>query len=659
MTDRIADELSAEQLSASQPAWDSSRVEERGGALIAAASAAGIGVSLMSIVPQPSRFVYVSDRIVEILGYPREVLLSRPAGDFLTPEERERRERLGTNVQSGDGPAAFETTIKRPDGRKVPVEVSYAPIRVDGAPGIIAFTRDITARRDGIAALERSEGRVRKLIELAPDAVWINDGRRLLYANPGAARMLGYDSVEELLAIDPRQIVAPEDHGAMRERTEEMFRTGEPMPPREYRTRRRDGTFIVTETHSMPIDWDGAPAILGFARDVTGRKEMEARLAQSERLAALGTLLAGIAHEMNNPLSYTLLGIEEAVAKVDQLDQLDTLPAPAAELAKLRETLESARHGATRVAAVVSQIRASSRPEVEERGPVALRHVLEGALRVTHNEIHHRARLVTELVDVPALAGSEQRLEQVFLNLLVNAVQALPDGRADNEIRVALRPTPAGGAVVEVSDNGPGIPEDVRPRIFDPFFTTKPVGLGLGLGLSICHGIVTAHGGTITVDSAPGRGTTFRVELPGPSGELDVAGPASRPKLAPVSAAPARRRVLVIDDEAALAAMIRRVLERDCEVDIALDGREGLDHLASATAPYDVILCDLMMPDMTGMDLFAEVARRHPGTEDRFVFMTGGAFTPRATEFLAQVKNRRLEKPFETSVLKATVARED
>jgi CheY-like chemotaxis protein len=253
--------------------------------------------------------------------------------------------------------------------------------------------------------------------------------------------------------------------------------------------------------------------------------------------------------------------------------------------------------------------------------------------------------------------GSAQRLEQVFLNLLVNAVQALPDGRAENELRVTLRTTAAREVVVEVSDNGPGIADDVRPRIFDPFFTTKPVGLGLGLGLSICHGIVTNHGGAITVDSAPGRGSTFQVVLPARA-EAPVAAPRAAEAVASAAATSKRRRVLVIDDEPALASMIRRVLDKQCHVDLAVDAREGLERLAGPV-PYDVILCDLMMPDMTGMDLFAEVARRHPGVERRFVFMTGGAFTPRAIDFLAQVKNRRLEKPFETATLRATVARDD
>jgi PAS domain S-box-containing protein len=646
MTDRDADQLT----------WESERVEELGGALIAAMSAAGIGVSLVSITAEGPRLVYVSDKGVEVLGHAREALLSRPASDFLAPEEREARAATGRSIQEGNGPSFFETVIERADGQKVPIEVSVAPIRVDGRPGVIAFTRDITKRRVGLAALECSERRFRQLIELAPDAVWINDGRRLCFANPGAARMLAYDTVEELLAVDPRTLMAPADQISMRERTQLMFKTGQGLPPREYPTRRRDGSWVLTEVQSMPIEWEGAPAILGFARDVTHRKEMEARMEQSERLAALGTLLAGIAHEMNNPLSYTLLGIEESLA------MLDKTAMAAEERERLRATLESARHGATRVAAVVGQIRASSRPEVEERGPVEMRAVLETALRVTHNEIHHRARLVTSFDDVAAVLGSAQRLEQVFLNLLVNAVQALPDGRADNEIRVALHATAVGGVLVEVSDNGPGIPDDVRSRIFDPFFTTKPVGLGLGLGLSICHGIVTAHGGAITVESAPGRGTTFRVILPGPSGELGAVASTTRPKLArvaSVAAPPSRRRVLVIDDETALAAMIRRVLEKECHVDVAFEAREGLERIGQATTPYDVILCDLMMPDMTGMDLFGEVARRHPGVEERFVFMTGGAFTPRATEFLAQVKNRRLEKPFEMAVLKATVARQD
>jgi PAS domain S-box-containing protein len=628
--------------------WESQRIEALGGAFITAASAAGIGVALLSMAPPGPRVLYISDKGVEILGHPRETILERPAAEFLTPGEQKVRDLSGQRTPAT--PRFVDTVIERADGRQVPVEVSFAPIRLDGQAGIIAFMRDVTARYEGKAALQRSERRFRQLIENAPDAVWINDGTRLRYANHGAARMLGYESVEALLAVDPRNIVAPEDQRSMRERTQEMFRTGEPLPPREYPSRRKDGGWVMTEVQSMPIEWEGAPAILGFARDVTSRKEMEARLAQSERLAALGTLLAGIAHEMNNPLSYALLGIEGALRAVERLT------APSNEMARLREMLESAHHGATRVAAVVGQIRASSRPEFDERGPVDVRRAIEAALRIAHNEIQHRARLVTELGAVPRVLGNEQRLEQVFLNLLVNAIQALPDGRADNEIRVTLRASAAGEVVVEVSDNGPGIPDEIRSRVFDPFFTTKRIGMGLGLGLSVCHGIVTSHGGTIAVDSKVGRGSTFRVVLPAPTDAVAAATP-PRPKATNGDAPLNVPRVLVIDDEPALAAMIVRLLEEDCHVDVAVKGRDALDLLVGSTTPYDVVLCDLMMPDMTGMDLFAEVARRCPGLEDRFVLMTGGAFTPRASEFLARVNNRRLEKPFDRAALRAAVAR--
>jgi PAS domain S-box-containing protein len=639
MSDRDADQM----------AWESERIEALGGALIAAASAAGIGVSLVSIEEPAPRVVYVSDKGVEILGHPREVIMTLPATAFLTPDERAIRLAPGYPRPTTPGARFFETIVQRADGSRVPVEVSLANIRLDGRPGMITFTRDISERREAVAALERSERRFRQLIEIAPDAVWINDGRRLVFANPAAARMLKYDTVEELLKVDPRQIVVPDDHQPMRERTQQMFQTGVPLPPREYKSRAKDGTIFITEVQAMPMEWEGSQALLGFARDVTERKEMEARLAQSERLAALGTLLAGIAHEMNNPLSYTLLGIEQAIATLDHLQ------APPPDLARLRETLESAHHGATRVASVIGQIRASSRLEAEDRGPVDVRAAVEAALRVTHNEIHHRARLVTDISDVPRVAGNAQRLEQVFLNLLVNAVQALPDGRAENEIRVSVRANPAGQVVVDVTDNGAGVPDDVRSRIFDPFFTTKPVGLGVGLGLSICHGIVSAHGGTIAVESVPGRGSTFRVALPAERADASPSPPAARPRgPGEGEGGKKRRRVLVIDDEPALSSMIRRVLSRDCDVEIAGDGREGLQRLEK-DEPYDVVLCDLMMPDMTGMDVYAEIAQRRPGMEERFVFMTGGAFTPRATDFLAQVPNRRLEKPFETAVLRAIV----
>ncbi|MES1206148.1 MAG: PAS domain S-box protein [Pseudomonadota bacterium] len=643
---------SPDRATASAPAgaWDEGRVEALGPALVTAANAARIGLAVVLIeLPEP-RVVYMSDVGVEIIGHPKEAILNMPAITFLTPEEREVH-KSGPELASEipQNLKHFETTVLTGDRRRVPVEVSMAPLELEGQFIVVVFFRDISERHRWTEALRQSEERFRKLIELAPDAIWINDGRALLYVNHATVRMLGYQDAEEVLRLSPLDIVHPDEHPAMIERSRQMMASGQPIPSREYRIRRHDGTMGVTEVQSMPVDWEGKKAILGFARDVTARKEMESQLVRSDRLAALGTLLAGIAHEMNNPLAYVLLGIEQAFTRLDEI------AAPASEVNRVREVLEDVRQGANRVAAVVGQLRATSRPEARERGVVDVGQALRAALRVAGNEIRHRARLATSLADIPVIDGSAQRLEQVFLNLLVNATQALPEGRSENEITVSLREREGGIQTVEIKDNGNGIPPEILPRIFDPFFTTKAVGVGMGLGLSICHGIITAHGGSIDVDSEVGRGTRFRVNLPirrsvpGPEASAARAVPVSAPKGA------RRRRLLVVDDEPALGTMIQRMLSDDFDVDFVTDGRQGLDHLCSTGADYDTVLCDIMMPEMTGMELHAAVAERRPGLARRFVFMTGGAFTPRALEFLTNVSNPRLEKPFDVAALRAVI----
>jgi PAS domain S-box-containing protein len=626
------------------------------GAFIEAASAARIGMSVVTLDPPDTRIVYITDVGAEILGHPKEALLHRPAASFLTPTSREQTSGAPRHAPPTPHGRSFEITVATADGREVPLELSSAEIALHGRRTLVVFFRDISVRRNAIAAQRRSEERFRRLIEMAPDAIWINDGRRLIYANPATVKLLGYDSVDEVLALDPRQIVHPDDQQAMHDRSAQMVASGDAMSPREYRVRRRDGAWILTEVHSMPIEWEGHSGILGFARDVGARKQTEARLMRTERLAALGTLLAGIAHEMNNPLTFALLGIEQATAVLQQ-------PLPSREgVERLRHILADVGHGIDRVAAVVRQLRVSSRPDTEQRELVDLRTVIQSALRVAQNEIRHRAHLASELGElgqVGPVAGSPQQLEQVFLNLLLNATQALPEGRADNQIRVSLRRDSHECVIAEVWDNGVGIDPSLLRRVFDPFFTTKPVGLGMGLGLSICHGIVTSHGGTITVDSGPDQGTTFRVTLPlarpheqvAPAPELVAGAAAASPEHE--NARP--RRVLVIDDEALLCRMVRRMLQARFDVTLATGAHEALSRLESDPGLYDIVLCDLMMPDMTGMDLYEMVAARHPALAQRFVFMTGGAFTPRATEFLAKMSAPLLEKPFDANSLHTAI----
>jgi CheY-like chemotaxis protein/two-component sensor histidine kinase len=289
----------------------------------------------------------------------------------------------------------------------------------------------------------------------------------------------------------------------------------------------------------------------------------------------------------------------------------------------------------------------------ERRGPVDVQQVLESSLRMAWNEIRHRARLQRDYGQVPAAWGNESRLGQVFLNLLVNAAQALPEGRSEeNEIRVSTR-AQDGQVVVEIADTGGGIPPEVLPHIFDPFFTTKPAGVGTGLGLAICHRIITGLGGTITLQSKIGEGTSFRVMLP--------TLPATADRSTTTSSLPAlpdgqqtRGKILVIDDEPMINAILRRMLGKDHEVASASSVREALDRIEHGQR-FDVIMCDLMMPEMTGMDLHAELLRKDRPLADRLVFMTGGAFTPASREFLDRVPNARVEKPFDVQNLRTLI----
>jgi PAS domain S-box-containing protein len=499
---------------------------------------------------------------------------------------------------------------------------------------------------DEAGARAWAEG-MRQLIEQAPDCIWINDGRRLLFANPATARLMDYPSVADVLALDPGTFVHPEDVAAMRDRSIEMMRTGVSLPPREYRVRRRDGSWVHTEVHSMPIVWAGVPAILGFARDVTARREMEARLVRNDRLAAMGTLLAGIAHEMNNPLTFVTLGLEQATSVVEGLPL-------GAQQAELLQLLKDVRHGVDRVAGVVRQVRTSARAETRGYQPVDVAAVLQSALRLAGNELRHRARLSTRIEGPAMVMGSAQLLEQVFLNLLVNATQALPEGCPDNHIWITLRREDH-AVVIEVGDNGAGIAPEVLPRVFDPFFTTKQVGAGMGLGLHICQDVVTSSGGTIVASSTPDEGTRFRVTLPLASTAAEV-GPA--PGVTGMRARPPARpqtRVLVVDDEVGIGDMVRRALAGACEVDVVHNAQSALLCLGKGGIAYDVILCDLMMPVMTGMELYEQLARQRPELAAQFVFMTGGAFTPGAADFLARVSAPLLEKPFDRGTLRRTL----
>jgi CheY-like chemotaxis protein/two-component sensor histidine kinase len=365
-------------------------------------------------------------------------------------------------------------------------------------------------------------------------------------------------------------------------------------------------------------------------------------------MASLGTLAAGVAHEINNPLAAILANVEVVLRELKSTlarSRADGEMPPEASarwmierLPTLVDSLTDAHDATMRVRDVSRDLKVFSRADARRHGPVDVRNVLESTLRMARNEIRHRAQLVREYTDVPGVDADETRLGQVFLNLVINAAQALPDGEAErHRITVSTRALAPGWVVVEVRDTGPGIPAEALPRIFDPFFTTKPIGVGSGLGLSICHSIVTGLGGSIDVESRAGIGTRFRVVLPVAQPEDEVMSEA-----------------FCEEESEMVGTALSRVLSSEHDVTCSNDARDAYDRLVRGE-PFDIVICDLLMPDLTGMGLYDALLVAAPDVAGRMVFMTGGAFTPAARDFLERVRQPRIDKPFDVPRVRALI----
>ena len=481
------------------------------------------------------------------------------------------------------------------------------------------------------AALEQAS----EAIEiLRPDGV-------VLYANGAAAHLAGVTPAEmvgkPIWALMPSHVCETR----WRQVWEDVRRDGR----REGRFELRlAGRIAPHDARLRYVSFGGAEYCLATIWDASDHVRAE----QASRLASLGTLAAGVAHEINNPLAYVATNVawaREALGAAGLPLAVGAQPAD-----ELREALDEAKQGAERVRDVVRSLRLFARPPTPRRVPNDVEQELRSAVHLASNEIRHRARLVLETAAVPPVLAGEHELGQVFTNLLVNAAQAIPPGHAsEHVIRVRVREAPPGTVVVEVSDTGEGIPPEALDRIFEPFYTTKPVGSGTGLGLAVCRGIATRAGGRIDVESEAGKGSCFRVTLPA-GRPVAVAEPPSRE-------VPARRlRVLMVDDEEAIGRAVTRALSGQHELVEATSAREALERLRAGER-FDVLLCDLMMPETSGVELHRTVTALDPELAARTVLITGGPFTPDAREFLESSALPVLEKPFTAEALLSTLAR--
>jgi len=483
---------------------------------------------------------------------------------------------------------------------------------------------------------------LRALLDMAPDAIAIVRGPIVLHMSPTGARLLGWERPSDVVGRSIAEWLSPGEFALATRRIAEVMRTARPNEPQDYRMRSLDGHSLIVEVVSVPVTFDGAPAVLSFWRDVTERRALERQVAESARLASLGRLSAGVAHELNNPLTHLVLTVEAMRRLLGARDDAADV------VVRARDKVESIAEDVERMVAIASELRLFASPQPGARRPVDLRQPIEAALR-TVRDTHAAAgqvRVGQDYDEVDPVDADPMRVQQVFVNLLTNAFDSLGDASGDraggDAVSVELRSASPDAVAVHVRDQGPGIPEDMLERVFEPFFTTKAYGRGAGLGLAISRSIVQAMGGSLEVESAPGQGTTFTVTLP------VWRAPADSPELAQGSAG-RRLRVLVVDDEPGIGRALASCLEEH-DVVVATSADEAEEELARDPA-FDVILCDVVMPGRSGVEFHQALATSSPGMARRLVFMTGATLGSDEGRALAALPNPLLAKPFDLTRL--------
>ena len=498
-------------------------------------------------------------------------------------------------------------------------------------------------QRGAAEALRASEERYRTLFEQAFEGI-VLVGRapdyRVVDANESACRLLGYPRAE-LRTMIVSQLVESSDLSSAPLRFEAIPVNG--MILSERRMLRRDGSVVEVEVSTKAFDDGNYRCVLN---DVTERRRAQAQLLLADRLTSIGRLASGVAHEVNNPLAYVMLNLELLQRK------MATLPGETQEaVGDVPAVMRDVLGGVDRVRRIVRLLSAFGRGDEERIEPVDVNGALDSACEIAAIQLRHHARIVRDYQANALASANAFRLGQVFLNLLVNAADAVGEGGESNEIELRTYIDGVGRVVVEVEDHGVGIPKAIQARIFDPFFTTKAVGKGSGLGLSVCHAIVTSFGGEITCESELGKGTTFRVSLPAAS---RVMSPNLEHVIAAHAPAVRRGRVLVVDDDPFVANAVAHALDQH-DVVIASGGREALAKCRAE--PFDCIVCDLMMPETNGIDVVEALRQEGGGLERRVLLLTGGAVTDAARASMSSLSNVVLEKPIETRKLRDEVAR--
>ena len=601
---------------------------------------------LLSITEPGGHFRWVSPSWHDVMGWSFDELTSRPFIEFVHPADRERTLQEAAEIFAlGRQAVRFENRYETRSGEFRWLEWNAA-LSEDGL--ILASGRDITGRKQA-ALVELERLRLMEMTEqLAGVGQWRVDlitgltaWSPRVYQIYGRSPSAGPPSVEEGIAG-----YHPEDRDLVSDAVKRAIERHEGFSF-SARIVRPSGEVRYVECQGVPeLNLEGEPvAVLGIFRDVTDGRQLEEAVRRSERMSSIGTMAAGVAHEINNPLSY-LMGNLQLI----QEELSDRADLPEGERALLLDMIADSIAGSHRVRKIVDGMRAFSRVGKTDSVVQDPAEAIRAALSMAEHQIRMRAQLILELEHRRHVDIDETQLVQVLVNLLVNAAQAIPQGHAsDNHVKLSTRDE-GSELVITVSDSGPGVPSEVLDRIFDPFFTTKPVGSGTGLGLSICHTIISESRGRIVVDP-DAKGGTFRIYLPAVEGTADAPDEPSSVTLRPTT----QPRILIVDDEIAVTTMIARALRHDWDTTVCHSGRDALTIL-DRDPEFDVVLSDLMMPEITGMDMLRYLSAHDPTIARRLIFMTGGTLTPDSVALAEAEGVDVLLKPVDIAELRMRLA---
>jgi PAS domain S-box-containing protein len=589
------------------------------------------------------KFEIVNKRFEELLGYSQGETNVQNFNfmNLVAPRSRHLIEERAKRVTSGElVPPQYEFTALTKEGREIDVETSVSYVQYKGGIASQGILRDISERKKMEDSLRIERDKLKKILDHMNDEVIMEDKTyTIIYQNRKSIQSVGSKIGSKCYEVfhhqkEPCQV----NHCAVKRLLQES--EGQPyMYHQTYTDGRSWDTFAIPIT-----DEKKERVVLEIARDVSEQETLRTQLMQSEKMSALGQLISGVAHELNNPLT-GILGYSQLLLMSSDLPD------------KTKQSLETINHEAERARKIVQNLLTFARQRKPEKKLAHINDVVGRTLDLRAYEMRVSNIDIIRHFDqnCPPLLVDEHQLQQVFMNLIINAEQAMLDAHGKGRLEVTTKWI-AERKVIQISfhDDGPGIVEEYHTKIFDPFFTTKPIGKGTGLGLSISYGIVQEHGGLISVTSTQGHGTSFTVELPytylrKPKMEGTTQYDESKTYIG-------RKRLLVIDDEDSVLDLVKDTLQEEgYEVETALDGASALEKIHSGD--FDAVLSDLKMPGKNGIDIYLYCKREKPDLSKRFLFLTGDVGTSDSLDFIEDHHLPYVSKPFNLENLISSVSR--